>query len=68
MRDVKCHKAILCRASKFFKAMCTPTNGLDATRKDRIVLEDDYGDDTNEAVLRHIYNFTYAEIEQLCSI
>ena len=68
-REVKCHKVILCHASKFFNAMCGPAKKSNETERNIIILEDDeQAGRSNEAVLRHIYNFTYAEIREICSI
>ena len=67
-REVKCHKVILCHASKFFNAMCGPAKKSNETERNIIILEDDeQAGRVNEAVLRHIYNFTYAEIREIRS-
>ena len=62
-REIRCHKIILCNKSEYFKSMCGPDSKFKEKNEQLIEL---VGDDERaaEALLRHLYNFTYAETEK----
>ena len=62
-REIRCHKIILCNKSDYFKSMCGPDSKFKEKNEPLIEL---VGDDERaaEALLRHLYNFTYAETEK----
>lgn len=66
-REVKCHKIILCEASKYFKTMCSPSKATAGDVPEVIYLEDDeeHCGGLNEAIIRHMYNYSYADIVEL---
>ena len=67
LHEVKCHKIILCHASKFFKSMCGSATTATEPGRDTIHLMDDGRcGEVNEAILRHIYGFSYVELQDLC--
>jgi hypothetical protein len=61
-REIKCHKVILCTASDYFKALCGPASKFSEKELTIIDLHDD-DPDAIEAVLRYLYNFSYADIK-----
>ena len=65
-REVKCHKVILSHASPFFKSMCDSANEYVGGQPEVLELPDDDDGHLKEAVLRHIYGFTYAKIQEVC--
>jgi hypothetical protein len=67
--EVKCHRVILSHTSKYFNSMCGPMKKLDKDQEVIIILDNEDADGAiNEAVLRHIYNFPYPEIQRLCDL
>lgn len=62
---MKCHKIILSKASKYFEEKCTIQNDPSDDEPLVVELERTVGDGAViEVALRHMYSFTYSEIQQ----
>lgn len=61
-RDFSCHKLVLCDTSKYFNLLCGPKSKFRESALSTIELKED-GPNAAEAVLRHLYKFSYADIE-----
>lgn len=68
--EINCHRVIISQASKYFKAMCGSTTNSADQRQEFIDLDDDDECDgrLTQGIIRHMYNFSYAEIQELCTV
>ena len=68
-REVRCHKVILSHASQVFKSICDSANKSIGGQPEVVELPGDgEGGLVNDAILQHMYRFTYAEIREICDL